>query len=118
MKKFLLATFGVVLLLGGCGDQQEPPTEPPVETPSETTETESEAVTGDFDAEAAATDYVLTGRCAACHGDQLQGASGPAITGLTKEEVLAAIQEGPGTMPKDLIKGEAAENLSAWIAAH
>ncbi len=73
---------------------------------------------GGFDAEKAANDFKV---CAACHGADLQGGTGGAgldrpISGLSKEKVLTAIQEGPGIMPKDMITGDAAENLAEWVS--
>lgn len=119
MKTFLLAMVGAALIVSGCGsadgttkDKEPEVVETPVATP------EVEEVIVEFDADRAKDDYVNAGRCAGCHGEQLQGASAGAITGLTKDEVLLAIQEGPKHMPKNLITGEPAENLSAWIASH
>lgn len=112
MKKLLTALFGAALILGACGGDE--PTPAPAEpAPTETPATD-ETAAGTYDATRAQTAYQS---CAGCHGGDLQGASGPAITGLTKEEVLLAIQEGPGIMPPNMVTGDDAENLAAWIAA-
>lgn len=120
MKKLLIALFGAALVLGACGGDEPAPAEPaPEETPAEETpapeETPAEeTASGEFDAAAAEASYQT---CAGCHGAELQGASAPAIAGLSAEEVLSAIHEGRTGMPPGLVKDEAAENLAAWIAA-
>lgn len=107
MKKLLLALFGAALVLGACGGDEEPVQE---ETPAD-----EEAAGDTFDATAAEASYQS---CAGCHGGNMEGASGgPGLTGLDKESILAAIKEGPGKMPKNMVTGEEAENLAAWIAA-
>ncbi|MCT8140173.1 cytochrome c [Anaerobacillus sp. CMMVII] len=112
MKKLLTALFGAALILGACGGDE--PTPAPAEpAPSETPADETAA--GTFDATRAEAAYQS---CIGCHGGDLQGqGNNPAITGLTAEEVLAAIQAGPGIMPANMVTGEEAENLAAWVAA-
>ncbi len=124
MKKLLIALFGAALVLGACGAADEPapaPEETPEEAPEETpaddaTDETAEAVT--FDATEAQESYQS---CAGCHGGDLQGGGAYAspITGLSYEQVLAAIEQGPGTMPANAggVTGQEAENLAAWIAA-
>ncbi|RXJ01704.1 cytochrome c [Anaerobacillus alkaliphilus] len=102
MKKLMIVILGTMFILAACGGANA----------------NDSASTGGFDAEKAANDYKV---CAACHGSDLQGSKGGAgldrpISGLAKEKVLTAIQEGPGVMPKDMITGEAAENLAEWIS--
>ncbi|WNF36561.1 cytochrome c [Bacillaceae bacterium IKA-2] len=114
MKKLLMAMIGAVLVLGACGGNDEAaPDEAPAaeETPAggETTPV------GDYDAAAAEASY---SSCIGCHGGNLEGqGANPAIAGLSYEEVLTAIEVGPGTMPAGMVTGDAAENLAAWIAA-
>lgn len=103
MRKLLLGVFiSALLFLGACSNEGQ----------------HAKATTL-YDAEKAADDYKL---CASCHGADLQGGKSGAgyakpITSLTKEHILKSILEGPGVMPKDMVTGEAAENLAAWIAA-
>lgn len=112
MKKIMVVIVGAIFLLGACSNDNAQP-KPVTNTVSSTN------VDGPFDAQKAENDYKV---CAACHGADLQGSKGGAgfdapISGLSKEAVLLSIQEGPGVMPKNMVTGEAAENLSAWIAA-
>lgn len=110
MKKLLTALFGAALLLAACGGDEPAPAADPA--PAETPATDETA----FDAAAAEQSYQQKG-CIGCHGGDLQGASAPGIVGLTKEEVLSAIHEGRTGMPANLVEGEEAENLAAWIAS-
>lgn len=117
MKKLLIALFGAALILGACGGADDPaPEETPDDTQEETQapdETAGEEMT--FDAARAEASYQS---CAGCHGSDMQGQGGnPAIAGLPYDHVLNAIQTGPGTMPENMVTGEDAENLAAWIAA-
>ncbi|MCD8509761.1 MAG: cytochrome c [Bacillus sp. (in: Bacteria)] len=111
MKKLLVAMLGAVLVLGACGGNGDEP------APADDTNGTEETAGGDVDVtyDAANGEEVYQGRCAACHGGDLQGASGPGIVGLTYDEVLTAIQEGPGGMPADLATGQDAEDVAAWV---
>lgn len=110
MKKLLIALFGAALILGACGggDDAEP----------ETPDAPAQEASGDFDASRAQTSYQT---CAGCHGGNLEGGTAASLKGLSKEEVLSAIQEGRqsdnGVMPANMVSGDDAENLAAWIAA-
>ena len=107
MKKLLVALFGAALVLGACGGGSD---EPAPSQPSEPT------ASGSFDAAAAEQEYKRS--CAACHGQDLQGASGPALIGYSEEQTYTAIMEGVGSMPPFAHIGEeAATNISAWIAS-
>lgn len=115
MKKLLMA-MGLLVALTGCGAGEE---EPEVTTPEVEEETTGgEEATGDFDATAAEESYEKS--CIACHGQNLQGAVGPALAGteLTEEEILTVLHEGQGTMvsqvPQNLTEEEAV-NLTKWI---
>lgn len=107
-----MAMIGAVLLLGACGGADEPaPDETPTETPADTNET----ATGEFDAARAEASYAS---CIGCHGGNLEGqGANPSIKGLPYEQVITAIQEGPGAMPPNMVEGEDAENLAAWVEA-
>lgn len=116
MKKLLIAMFGAALVLGACGAADEP-------APAEETPPADEAPAGDETAagleyDAALADAAYQQSCAGCHGGNLEGAGAypNSIAGMSYAEVLAAIEAGPGMMPADLVTGEEAENLAAWIA--
>lgn len=111
MNKKIIALIAVVfslLLLAACGSDNNinaddvismgPPTE--------------------IDVAQAQSDYM---RCAACHGQNMEG--GPfggyilePLIGMSYEKLLIDIIEGPGTMPANMVQGDRARNLAAWIA--
>ncbi len=59
--------------------------------------------------------------CIGCHGGNLEGASGPALTGtgLSPEEIAKIAVEGKGAMPANAFKGtdEELEQLTNFIAS-
>lgn len=72
----------------------------------------------EIDVAQAQSDYM---RCAACHGENMEG--GPfggyilePLIGMSYEKLLTDIIEGPGTMPANMVQGDRARNLAAWIA--
>ncbi|MCQ6268072.1 cytochrome c [Fictibacillus sp. WQ 8-8] len=58
--------------------------------------------------------------CASCHGNNLEGGTGPALKDIgkehTKAEILKQIRNGGGGMPAGLIQGKEAENVAQWLA--
>ncbi|UCZ54517.1 cytochrome c [Bacillus shivajii] len=60
-------------------------------------------------------EHVYQESCIACHGGDLEGASGPGLSGLSKDEIIHAIEEGPGTMPAGLVGGEDADAVAEYI---
>jgi YVTN family beta-propeller protein len=57
--------------------------------------------------------------CLACHGANLEGASGPALEGiggkLTMEEIEHIIIHGQGSMPGRLVPDEDAKKIAEWL---
>ncbi|MDQ1144127.1 cytochrome c551 [Bacillus sp. SORGH_AS 510] len=57
--------------------------------------------------------------CAACHGDQLQGAVGPSIVNMkskySEDEVLKIINEGTTKMPGNLLTDEESKIVTKWL---
>ncbi|MBM7634208.1 c-type cytochrome [Geomicrobium sediminis] len=96
MKKLLMAIAGSALLLTACGGEEE------AGESGETVDT-------------AAGEEVYTASCLSCHGDNMEGASGPALEGYTADEVLSAIEEGPGAMPANIVEGEDAQIVAAYV---
>ena len=112
MKKLLGAMLGAVLILGACGGNDNNTDDAaPADNGNQT-----ENAAGDVTYDADNAEDVYVGKCAGCHGGDLGGGSGPGIAGLSYDAVLAAIQEGPGTMPAGLATGDDAEDVAAWIA--
>jgi YVTN family beta-propeller protein len=58
--------------------------------------------------------------CASCHGDKLEGKSGPALKSIgslkSKTEILDRIQDGKGMMPGGLVKETDAKILATWLS--
>ncbi|ADU31826.1 c-type cytochrome [Evansella cellulosilytica] len=118
MKKLLMTLIGTIILTSACGTTEDEVDEPQT---GEDIEQNEEEIANTSDEEvlydASSAEAVYIGRCSGCHGQDLGGRSGgPGIIGLSKEEVLSAIEEGPGIMPKNVITGEEAENVAAWVA--
>lgn len=124
MKKFLMAAMAIMLVLGACGAPAEEPAPaedvPPAEgEPGEPAdEVQDEAAAGDVTYDVAAAEATYQQSCAACHGGNLQGGMGPAVGGgaYTYDEIINVIAHGKGTMPKEIVTGEEAENLARWLA--
>ena len=104
-KKILAASIGLMIALTGCGG-------------GNTDETENNS--GETAASAGDEARLFEVKCASCHGVNLQGGAGPKLsdigTRLTKEDIEKVIAEGKGMMPKELVKGEDADKLAAWLA--
>lgn len=106
MKKtiMIVAAFGLAVGLSACGGGGG--------------ESESEN-TGDTSSSEARTIYV--DNCASCHGENLEGNSGPSLenigSDMSKEEILAQIENGGNGMPPAIIQGEEAEQVASWLAS-
>lgn len=74
--------------------------------------------------DAAQAEAVVKANCIACHGDQLQGQSGPNLqtigTVLSAEQLYSTISKGKGggMMPpfKDKLKDEEIANVALWLS--
>jgi cytochrome c551 len=57
--------------------------------------------------------------CAACHGEKLQGAVGPAVANMkskySEAEVLKIVNEGTKKMPGNLLNLEQSEIVTKWL---
>ncbi|MBM7096881.1 MULTISPECIES: c-type cytochrome [Alteribacter] len=117
MKKWLIPMMGAVLVLAACGGGDDDTT--PVDEGDdavEETEDDAEETAGDGEYDLAAGEEVYEQNCLSCHGQNGEGGSGPGIAGLDMDSVRAAIEEGPGSMPPELVDGDEADNVSAWVA--
>jgi len=107
MKKWMMAIgLGAMLTLGACGGGDE----------EETTSNGDGANTASVDAEA-----VYAQNCAACHGANLEGMSGPKLSDvgsrLSASEIEEIIKNGKGAMPANVIEGdEEITAVAAWLA--
>ena len=68
--------------------------------------------------EGAARGAVLFGeQCAGCHGRGGTGGTGPILadSGVDEDEVVAAIEQGPGIMPAGIVTGQNQEDVVEYI---
>lgn len=63
---------------------------------------------------------VYQNNCAMCHGDDLSGGAGPALTdagsSFSEDELADIIQNGTGSMPAQDVQGEELDALTAWLS--
>ncbi|MGJ9385410.1 c-type cytochrome [Salipaludibacillus sp. CF4.18] len=111
MKKLVFAIMGSVLVLGACGGDDANNEEVP-----ENNNAVEESAGGNDTYDATNGEEVYVGNCAACHGGDLEGASGPDLHGISADVILATIEEGPGNMPAELVSGQDAEDVAAWVS--
>ncbi|SEN95584.1 cytochrome c551/cytochrome c550 [Mesobacillus persicus] len=94
MKRFTVITALSLLFLTGCGSNN------------------SEVASSD-------PEVLYEQACLACHGSNLQGAAGPAVTNMaskfTAEEVKTLIMDGVGMMPGDTLTEEQADIVTEWL---
>ncbi|NJP37104.1 c-type cytochrome [Alkalicoccus luteus] len=119
MKKMVAGLFAASLLLAACGDNggdNEPANDPADNNANNTNEEAADNNGGDDgEYDLANGEELYQGNCASCHGGELEGGTGPALEGYSFDEVLSAIQEGPGSMPADLVEGDDADDVAAWV---
>ena len=115
MKKKLLALFvGSALILGACGggDTAEQPADNAGNGGGETAAPA---------ADNAAAEGLFAQSCASCHGQNLEGGVGPALTAVGGKLDAAAIEgvitNGQGAMPAGLLQGDDAKAVAEWLAA-
>ena len=102
MKKAMLTlVFGSAIFLAACGGGK---------TPNEGTT----KATPDGEA-------IAMKSCITCHGGELQGqGNAPAIKDigarLSETEILDVIENGKGSMPPGIVKGEDAKAVAKWLA--
>jgi mono/diheme cytochrome c family protein len=71
-----------------------------------------------------AAEAVYKQSCISCHGGNLEGGVGPALTkvggSMTETQILKQIEKGGGVMPafKTTLKAEEIANLAKWLATH
>ena len=62
---------------------------------------------------------IYTQSCMVCHGENYEGAMGPALTGLgdrlSEDEIRDVLVNGRGAMPGNLIPGEALDDMIEWL---
>jgi len=107
VKKFLILVFGLSLVLAACGgggnDQESG-------TNGGTDQAENTASAEDL----------IKQNCTSCHGQNLEGASGPSLQKVgskySKDEIKDIILNGKGAMPKGLLNDSEADVVAEWLA--
>ena len=109
MKKVLSVVLLSSLVLGACGGEEEPK-----EEEAKTEDTATTAGSGE------AEELYSNKSCVGCHGQDLEGASGPELAKvgakLSKDEIKDVLLNGKGSMPSGLVSDEEAETLATWLA--
>lgn len=111
MKKKLFALLmGTALLLGACGGGED-----------ENAGSESgNGDQGNTTAGAGDAEKIYTNSCASCHGENLEGDFGPELNDvgsrLSQEDIETIINEGKGSMPPGLIKGDQVTQVAKWLS--
>jgi len=58
--------------------------------------------------------------CASCHGQDFAGGAGPDLSKIgskySQDEIAGIIENGQGSMPGGIIKGEEKDAVAAWLA--
>ncbi len=114
MNKSLIALFlGSAVVLSACGGGED--------ASKEKTETEAPATdSGTEKTAVSAGEEVYQQNCLSCHGENLEGGFGPALDKIgseySEEEILHVIHNGKGQMPANVVEGEEAEAVAAWLA--
>lgn len=117
-KSVLALILGSSVALAACGGGEEDAaveeTEPQTETEAPATDESAEETT------ASAGEEVYKQSCLSCHGGNLEGGFGPALdtigSKMSEEDILSVIENGQGQMPPNVVEGEDAQAVAAWLA--
>lgn len=132
MKQLLFALFlGLILVLGACGGGGDEGTtdenntnnndEATEEQADENAEEGSEDGGEEGTVDTAAAEKVYQANCASCHGGELGGGMGPALTNVgadhSADDIVKIIKNGKGGMPaQEQVSDEDAELVASWLA--
>lgn len=110
-KKWMVIVLGALLTLSACGGGG---------AEEDATGTTESGTTDTGGATATAAEAIFIKSCSGCHGKNLQGGMGPKLAQVgskyTEEDILSIIQNGQGAMAGNIIQGEDAEAVAAWLA--
>lgn len=118
-KPFMALLLGTSLALAACGGGTDTTEEEPAGTPVDAPE---ESTTGEGSEQSSVdVQQVIQQNCTSCHGQDLAGQGNfPALNDvgsrLSEEEIRTVIDEGQNGMPPDIIEGEEADAVAAWLA--
>ncbi|MGE5704223.1 MAG: cytochrome c551 [Clostridia bacterium] len=118
----IMLAGALALSLSACGGGQtaQPPAEQkPAEQPA-TQQPATGGATSPSNVDAAKAEATFKNTCSSCHGQNLEGVVGPNLqkigATLTKEQIEDVLKNGKGSMPPNLVSGDEADNLAAWLA--
>ncbi|NGP43534.1 cytochrome c [Bacillaceae bacterium SIJ1] len=82
--------------------------------------TQQAAGDGEGESTPATPEEIYAQACASCHGQNLEGASGPALQAIgskySADEIKGIVQEPPSQMmPPNLVQGEELDALAEWL---
>lgn len=107
MKKALALFLGLSFLLAACGGGNN-------------TEENGDAG-GAKNNSTAEAEQLVKQNCTSCHGQNLEGASGPNLQKVgskyNKDEIKNIIVNGKGAMPKGILNEEEADVVADWLSA-
>ncbi|WP_342669984.1 cytochrome c551 [Domibacillus iocasae] len=120
-KSVLALMLGSSIMLAACGGGDDAAKDTADDATVEETETEAPATDeGTEETTASAGEEVYQQSCLSCHGGNLEGGFGPALdkagAEYSKDEILDIIHNGKGQMPPNVVEGEEAEAVAAWLA--
>lgn len=120
MKKTLLLISGLILaiILVACGSNDNNNNN---DNDNDVNNNNTEETNNNGNAvDASAAESVFKENCASCHGDDLEGKNGPSLEAIgndmSEDEIRDQIENGGDGMPENLIEGEEADQVSAWLA--
>lgn len=110
MKKYLLliGVFMLAVVLVACsnGDKDD----------AEGSDDNNDGVTVDVDVAEA----LYKDSCSSCHGNDLEGDYGPSLktigNDMSEDEIRKKIKDGGDDMPAEVLKGDDADQVAAWLA--
>ncbi|WP_042222472.1 cytochrome c551 [Oceanobacillus manasiensis] len=120
MKKWLFTVlFGSALVLGACGGGDDASEEPANDGATEEEANQSDEGAGGTVDTAAAED-AFRSNCSSCHGADLSGGVGPALTNAgekySADQIADIINNGQGSMPPGQATGDDVDLLANWLA--
>ncbi|AVQ99861.1 cytochrome C551 [Oceanobacillus iheyensis] len=120
MKKWLFTVlFGSALVLGACGGGDDSSEEPAGDGATEEGANQGEESEGGT-VDTAAAEEAFQSNCSSCHGADLSGGVGPALTNVgskhSADEIADIIKNGQGSMPAGQASGDDVELLANWLA--
>src|SRR5699024_3707768 len=111
MKKWLMTVvFGSVLDLGECGGGGD----------NGASNNAANGNNSGNSVDASEAEEVYKENCASCHGEDLEGASGPELTtvgaDMSEDEIATQIDEGGDGMPADFVEDQEDTTVAQWLA--